>query len=106
MAGLLAYVLLAAVAAGLAAYTFAFQGATLHWGKRLAPDNEALPTGLQDAITPPGQTQRNILSMLLLTTTFAFGFFVFPWYGAIAAFLLIFVLSAEVVTGRDRGSVT
>ena len=36
-------------AALLGAYTIAFQRATLHWGRVLAPENELLPTGLRAA---------------------------------------------------------
>lgn len=42
------------------AYTRGVQEATLFWGKRLGEGNELLPaTGMQDAITPPGQNARN-----------------------------------------------
>jgi hypothetical protein len=42
------------------AYTRGVQEATLFWGRRLGEGNELLPaTGMQDAITPPGQNTRN-----------------------------------------------
>ncbi len=89
-----AYIALASVAGALAAYTFSFQAATLYWGKRLAPDNDLLPTGLQDAITPPAQTRCNLLSMVLLAITLIAGFFVFRWYWALVAFFVIYLGSA------------
>ncbi len=47
-------------------YTMAFQQATLFWGKSLAPSDELLPTGMQNAITPKIQTIRNFLTPVFL----------------------------------------
>ncbi len=58
--GVLIFVALCVACAFLWAYTRGVQEATLFWGKRLGEGNELLPsTGMQDAITPPGQNARN-----------------------------------------------
>lgn len=75
------------------AYTQGFQRATLFWGKRLAANNEYLPTGLQDAITPMAQTIRNIAIPILLIGTGIFGAFLVGWYMAVLGPLATFVLA-------------
>jgi hypothetical protein len=57
-----------------------WQGATLYWGKALAPYNELLPRGMQDAITPRSQTIRNLLVYAAIVSLLAYGFTYFSWY--------------------------
>lgn len=61
--------------ARLSAYTRAFQGATMGWGKALAPDNPLLPLGMQDSITPKAQERRIVLSIFLFVALSLIGFF-------------------------------
>jgi hypothetical protein len=87
-AATIAYALLIIVAIVLNAYTMRFQGATLFWGKAIAPHNPLLPRGMQDAITPSWQTARNLLNWPLLFVVFVGGAWLHAWYvglGAVAA---------------------
>ena len=81
----------------LFAYTMKFQQATLYWGKRIAPYNELLPAGLQDAITPKSQTNRNIISVFLLIIAAVAGFFIFRWYVGIIGPVIVLFLGAFIL---------
>ncbi len=72
----------ALAAAAFNGYTMAFQSATLYWGKWLSPNNDLLPTGMQDAITPPAQSTRVFASLALLLAVAVAGGFVFRWWAA------------------------
>ena len=88
---MLTLLFLLVIATGLlGAYTMNFQKTTLSLGKMLAPDNEFLPNGLQDAITPRCQTIRNLLFPVLLLAIVPVGLFVMQWYYAILIALLAF----------------
>lgn len=63
-----------------AAYTMAYQKATLFWGKKIAADNELLPAGLQDAITPKWQTIRNLVLFILFLVSSVAGIIIIRWY--------------------------
>lgn len=78
------------------AYTMKFQQATIYWGKKIAPDNKLLPTGLQDAITPKSQTYRNLLCPFLFIIAAVAGFIVYRWYMAILGPISVFIGSAFV----------
>ncbi|MFC1620175.1 hypothetical protein ACFL45_09540 [Candidatus Neomarinimicrobiota bacterium] len=91
MIRLIAYFIFVVIIVLYSAYTLAFQGATLYWGKRIASDNPYLPTGLQDAITPPQQTRRNILMFILLPVALIAGFLVLKWYWAILSGLVVLI---------------
>lgn len=67
----------------LAAYALNFQDTTLSIGKKLAPNNEYLPRGFQDAITPEMQNFRNITWHLGIFFVFILSFFVTEWYLAV-----------------------
>jgi uncharacterized protein YneF (UPF0154 family) len=67
----------------LGGYTMNFQKTTLLVGKKLAPDNEFLPRGMQDAITPESQNIRNILFPISILAVLIIGFFITKWYFAI-----------------------
>jgi len=87
------YLALCIISACLSAYTQAFQGATLYWGKLLAPTNPLLPRGMQDAITPASQNVRNITSWLMHLGLLIGGFFYFRWYFVLGVFVLALLLS-------------
>jgi hypothetical protein len=91
-----AWLSLAIIAAPFAAYTFAYQAATLYWGRRLVGSDKKRSTGLQDAITPRSQTTRNITTTLLLLATLVSGFVAFRWYSGIGAFLVVFFVSGAI----------
>lgn len=80
----------------LIAYTMKWQGATLYWGKALAPNNELLPRGMQDAITPPAQTSRNILTVIMPLVLFMVGFVFFRWHVPVLTLLCTFLGSGIV----------
>lgn len=67
----------------MGAYTVNFQKATLSIGKKLAPENEFLPRGMQDAITPESQNIRNVLFPILVSAIFIVALFVTKWYLAL-----------------------
>ena len=92
------YWIFIAVAALTIGYTMAFQRATLFWGKSLAPTNEFLPTGMQDAITPKIQTIRTLLMPVLLLVALVGGIILVKWYIGILGLVATFVLG-----GISRG---
>lgn len=79
------------------AYTMRFQRATLRFGKRLAPDNEFLPQGMQDAITPPIQTVRNLLWPVAMLAVLVFGVISFPTYIGIVGLIAVWIGSGVIV---------
>ena len=93
---LASYVLLATASALLTAFTTAYQSATLYWGKRLAPDNEALPRGMQDAITPRAQAIRIRATLVGLASTGVLGYALLPLTYALLGFSLTLLLSVAV----------
>lgn len=90
--GHLFYALLIVGTIFLGAYTANFQESTLLFGKMLAPDNELLPAGYQDAITPNAQNTRNIIYFLLLAAVFIYGIISFQWWQGILFFFLTFFI--------------
>lgn len=77
----------------LIAYTLKFQRATLAFGKKLAPENQLLPTGLQDAITPKAQTMRQILSGISILIVLIYGVIFYVWYlGIVFALATVFAV--------------
>ena len=76
----------------LGAYTRAFQKSTLHWGRRLSTSESG--TGLQDAITPPAQTLRNIASLILHIAVLSGGLYYLGWLAGIGLFVGTFLLGA------------
>lgn len=93
MVKLLAYIGLLFISACFSAYTKNMQLTTLALGKQLAPDNPLLPTGLQDAITPPWQTRNNVVMFVLWGGVLVYGLAIFEWYWALVGFaLFLFVL--------------
>jgi hypothetical protein len=78
----------------LIAYTMKFQRAKLAYGKKIAPKDPLLQTGLQDAITPKVQTIRNILSGVLLLIILIYGVIFYVWYlGVVFALATFFIVS-------------
>jgi hypothetical protein len=74
------------------AYTRCVQEATLLWGRRLGEGNELLPsTGMQDALTPPSQTTRNIVMMSSLAFLPILGVYQFGWTVGLGGVLGSFV---------------
>lgn len=71
----------------------AFQKSTLFWGKKIAPDNEYLPTGLQDAITPRWQTLRNLLMPILILGSSVAGIFLIKWYMGVIGPIVLFIIA-------------
>ncbi len=90
------YGLACVVIAVSSAYTRTVQKATLYWGKVLSPNSPLLPRGLQDAITPPMQTVRNLLNMIFYLMILVVGLTYFHWYWAIGAFVATFLLDAFI----------
>lgn len=90
------YLSLVFATAFLIAYTMKWQGATLYWGKALAADNPMLPSGMQDAITPPIQSARNILTFVAPLALLIGGFFLFRWYLAIGIVVLMWFASGFI----------
>ncbi len=95
-----------------------FQQATLHWGRTIAGlghveheitqakgsdaahaaellGRSAHQRGFQDAITPPRQTSLTISYWILCVAIYAWGFFVLPWYLAIA-WPVLFVIGNRI----------
>ena len=90
------YIAMIVAFANLLGYTMRFQGATLYWGKALAPDNPLLPRGMQDAITPRSQTVRNIILMPSGIVLAVAGFFWFQWYIVLGAIFVALIGSGFV----------
>ena len=87
-------IVLICITALFGAYTINFQRTTLSVGKKLTPDNVLLPTGMQDAITPSGQTTRNLVLPLLILVIFIYSLIFFRWYLAfVFAILTFFVIT-------------
>lgn len=80
----------------LGGYTANFQESTLLFGKKLAPDNEFLPTGFQDTITPKAQNIRNTLFAVLLVIVLIYGIIFFQWWRGILYFSLTFFLGIPI----------
>jgi hypothetical protein len=80
------------ICACLWAYTRGVQEATLFWGKQLGKGNELLPaTGMQDAITPPGQNTRNIIAILSVFALPILGAYYLGWIVGLVGFVSSFI---------------
>lgn len=96
----------------LGSYAMQFYAATLYWGKRLEPDNPFLPRGMQNAITPPSQTNRLIIVFSLFIVTAILGYVHSGWltlfmsvFGCFFSMSMIgtlFMPKADSVYFRDR----
>ena len=91
MAPIVGYLSFLLVSALFSAYTLNLQKTTLAIGKRLSPNNESLPRGFQDAITPPWQTRNNVLMFVSWLLAFFGGFFLWDWYWALCGFVIFAV---------------
>jgi len=91
-------IVLGAVIVLFSAYTRNMQETTLAIGKKLAAENPLLPTGMQDAITPPWQTRNNILVMVGWGVYAIVCFVTLTWYVAILVLLLSFTVALSIAT--------
>lgn len=83
--------------AGLWAYTRGVQEATLFWGRRLGEGNEFLPaTGMQDAITPPGQNARNTVMFASFLALPLVGVHQLGWAIGLGGLFVSFVASSII----------
>lgn len=87
-----------AVTVPFCAYTLNVQRTTLELGKRLAPDNPHLPSGLQDAITPSWQTRNNLIMYGLWILAAIQAFVSLPWYGALLLVPICFFMGVPLVS--------
>jgi hypothetical protein len=78
----------------LGSYTKNYQFATLNIGKEISKTD--LQTGLQDAITPPIQNMRNIISLLLLIFIFVLSTYIYTWYWALCITILTFFIVPHI----------
>jgi small-conductance mechanosensitive channel len=91
-------VVFGAIIAVFTAYTFNLQRTTLAIGRKLAPQNPLLPTGMQDAITPPWQTRNNILMFAGWAAYAVLCFTMLAWYIALGLLLGTFCMGVSVVS--------
>ena len=80
------------------AFSMRFQSATLYWGKQLQPNNEFLPRGMQNVITPTFQNFRNIFLPVSIITIVILGFIFFKWYIALISGLCTFIIGGLLST--------
>ena len=78
------------------AFSMRFQAATLFWGKKLQPDNELLPRGMQNAITPSFQNIRNLFIPISVIVIIVLGFIFFEWYVALSSGAVTFILGGLI----------
>ena len=90
------FLILAIVITVFNSFTLRFQGATLYWGKKLQPDNELLPRGMQNAITPSFQNFRNIFLPISIILLMVLGLFFIKWYLALISGPVSFILCGFV----------
>lgn len=94
---LLIFAALCLACAFLWAYTRGFQEATLFWGKRIGEGNELLrATGMQDAITPPGQNARNTVMFASFLALPSVGVHQLGWAIGLGGLVGSFVVSSIV----------
>ncbi len=93
--------ILLVLGAGLAvfsAYTKNMQSTTLNVGRKLLPDVPLLPTGLQDAISPPAQTRNNFLIIAGWVAYGALCFWGLSFYIAILVLLGTFFIGVTAAS--------
>lgn len=74
------------------AFSMRFQEATLYWGKKLVPNSELLPHGMQNSITPSFQNFRNIFLTISIIGIMVLGFIFLEWYIALISGPITFIL--------------
>ena len=79
-------------------FSMRFQSATLYWGKKLQPDNELLPRGMQNAITPSFQNFRNIFLPISIIAIMIIGLIFFKWYIALLSGPIAFIIGGLFTT--------
>lgn len=90
------FIILSLLFSSFNAFSMRFQSATLYWGKKLQPNNEFLPRGMQNAITPSFQNFRNIFLPISIVTVMIIGFIFLQWYVALLSGPITFIFGGLI----------